>query len=135
MLLRFITVFFVVLIASALLTGAVVRQTAPDSVAISTAEAGTYTRGEVTLRGTLTYAVNNVGASVPYIVFRSASGAVETKALVFSVGSVCDSSHGSYPCPLIASATPYYFGSGPVLVTGRIVAEHVVTHSLVAVAG
>lgn len=75
--------------------------------------------------GTIEYTRNNVGDSVPYVVYKSSDGDIATKAIVFGNASECETRNGSYPCALIQDALPLYFGAGPVRITGTVVSEHV----------
>lgn len=76
--------------------------------------------------GTLTYAADNAGTEIPYVVYKDPQGTTFTKALSFSDSSECLTGNGDYPCPLIGDAIRRYFGAGPVEVSGYVVSEHVV---------
>lgn len=105
--------------------GVLVKVENPLTQTAAVAQAGAFSA-----TGTLAYDENNAGVVVPYLVYRTAQGEVRTKALKFSGSSSCGALDGEYPCPLIADSLRTYFGTNPVHVTGKIVAEHVLVEKL-----
>ena len=81
-------------------------------------------------RGTITYGKDNIGLEVPYLVFTDPEGYVQTKALIFTSESDCDTARGTYPCTLIKDALSYYVGAGPVTTTGVVSAGSLVVSHL-----
>jgi len=74
--------------------------------------------------GTIDYYPNNLGTSIPYLVYQDQG--VSTRALLFTGSSVCVTAHGTYPCTLIADALAAYYGGTAVSVTGALDAENLV---------
>ena len=93
-------------------------RSAPSAAAVALAT-------PTSISGTLTYYPNNLGTEVPYIVYKTPSGATATKALGFTSDSTCETAGGSYPCPLIANALSSYYGATVVRAEGVIDAANI----------
>ncbi len=82
--------------------------------------------------GTLTYYPNNIGEQIPYLVYRSESGALYTKQLAFWEGSTCYTTMDppQYPCTLIAEALKAYYGTMFVRVSGTLDASSLIVDTV-----
>jgi len=125
-----------VLVGMGLVVAGIHRSAAPRAAVPAQAQLLEGASAGGVFSGTLTYQTDNVGRSVPYLMFRSMDGSVTVKALTFTAASACvPSAGGSYPCVLVADAIPHYFGSGPVLVDGTVDAEHITVSDMRSLAG